>query len=165
MKTSNVARARRAESTRFTKLFADNFYQDSLAPAAVELTIEDLLPRSEVQFTLGDRHDHFPAHDLPLHVGVGVVFAGVIVAVLLDRLVRRELLQPDSVVVMQARFIVVDENRSRNMHGIDQRQPFLDTALPDAVLHLAGNIDKRHPRWRIEPELFAKAFHVATSPV
>ena len=74
-----------------------------LRPAAVELAVEDLLPRAEVEPALGDGDHDLAAHDLALQVGVGVVLAGPVVAVRGVRLVRRELLQPRVVIVVQAR--------------------------------------------------------------
>ncbi len=60
-----------------TVLFADDLDQDALAAAAVELAVEDLLPRAEVELAIGDGDHHFPAHDLALEVGVGVVLVPV----------------------------------------------------------------------------------------
>ena len=77
-------------------LLPDDLHQHALPPPAVELAVEDLLPRAEVQPAVGDRHDHLAAHDLALHVRVGVVLAGAVVPVAADRLVRRQLLQPAS---------------------------------------------------------------------
>src|SRR5262245_56439415 len=58
---------------------AEDLDQDSLRPAAVELAVEDLLPGAEVELAVGDGDDDLAAHDLPLHVGVGVVLAGAVV--------------------------------------------------------------------------------------
>ena len=60
---------------------ADDFHQDPLAPTAVELAVEDLLPGPEVELGLGDRYHDFAPHDLALHVGVSVIFAGTVVLV------------------------------------------------------------------------------------
>src|SRR5262249_44140621 len=57
-------------------LFSDDLDQHSLGPPAVELAVEDLLPRAEVELALGYRHHDLAAHDLALVVGVGVVLAG-----------------------------------------------------------------------------------------
>ncbi len=65
--------------------FSDDFYQDAFCAAAVELAVKDLFPRAEIEFALGDGDHHFPAHDLPLVMGVAVVFAGAIVMIGLRR--------------------------------------------------------------------------------
>ena len=57
-------------------LLPDYLHQHSLAPPAVELAVEDLLPRPEIEMSFRDRHHYLPAHDLPFHVSVCVVFAG-----------------------------------------------------------------------------------------
>src|SRR4030095_5026595 len=47
---------------------ADDFHQHALFPPAVELAVENLFPGPEVQPAVGDRHDDFASHDLPLDV-------------------------------------------------------------------------------------------------
>jgi hypothetical protein len=93
--------------------------QRAFPAPAVELAVEDLLPGSEVEFAAGDGHHHFAAHHLALHVRVGIVFAGAVVPVLRHRLVGRQLFEPLFVIRVQAGFIVVDENGSRDVHGVD----------------------------------------------
>src|SRR4051812_49017435 len=61
-------------STALGVSFADDLYKYTLLPAAVELAVEDLLPRTEVELPLGDRHHDLTPHDLAFQVGVGVVF-------------------------------------------------------------------------------------------
>ena len=46
------------------ELLSYDFYKHSLASAAVEFAVEDLLPRAEVEFACGDGDDYFPAHEL-----------------------------------------------------------------------------------------------------
>jgi hypothetical protein len=103
-----------------SRLFPNDLHQHPLLSAPVELPVQDLLPRPEVQPPLGYCHHDFPPHDLPLDVRVGVVLAGVVVALLAHRLVRSDLLQPGFIVVMQSRFVVVDEHRGRDVHWIYQ---------------------------------------------
>src|SRR5438046_416300 len=65
---------------------------------------------------LDNRDDDFPAHDLALKMSVGVVFARPVVSIGVRRSVRSKFFQPHFIVVMKARFIVVDEYRSGGMH-------------------------------------------------
>ena len=85
----------------------NDLYQHPLSPSAVELTVEDLLPRAEIEPPLRHRHHHLAAHHLALEVRVAVVFPGAVVLVVRNRLVRRQALQPGQVIRMQAVFIVV----------------------------------------------------------
>ena len=87
---------------------ADDFHQHPLSSPAVELAVEDLLPRPEVERAFGNGHHDLTAHDLALEMRVGVVLAGAVVIVLRGRLVRGELLEPDVVVVQEAVLAVVD---------------------------------------------------------
>ncbi len=52
----------------------------------------------KASFHPGDRIRDLAAHHLALQVSVGVVFAGIIVSVLGDRIVQRQLLQPGIVI-------------------------------------------------------------------
>ena len=92
-------------------LLADDLDEDALLAPAVELAVEDLLPSSEVQLSRGHRNDHFAAHDLTPNMRVGVVLACSVVMVMVDGFVRRQVLQPDLVVVMQSLLVIVDEDR------------------------------------------------------
>ena len=62
-------------------LFPDDLDQDSLRSSAIEFAVENLFPRTKVQFSVRHGDDHFPPHDLPLHVRIGVVLTGSVVAV------------------------------------------------------------------------------------
>ena len=106
--------------TSFVALLADNLYQNAFSAAAVKFAVEDLFPWAEIEFAFGDGDDDFAAHDLALQVGVGVIFAGAIVPVGAGRLVWREFFQPDFVVVMEPAFVVVDEHRRGDVHGVGQ---------------------------------------------
>jgi len=50
--------------------------------APIELAVEDLLPGPEVQTALGHRHDHLVVDEQVLEVGVPVVLAGGVVAII-----------------------------------------------------------------------------------
>ena len=63
-----------------------------LRPAAVELAVEDLLPRPEIEAAVGDRHDHLVVNEQVLEVRVAVVLAAAVVAVVAG--VRQELAAP-----------------------------------------------------------------------
>lgn len=99
------------------------------------------------------------AHYLTLHVGVGIVLAGIVVAILVDRPVRGEPLQPLRVILVQTSLVVVDEHRSGDVHGIDQNQPFSHAAFLQAFLYLRCEVQKGNARRRVELQFFAIALH------
>ena len=101
-----------------------------------------MFPRTEIQFPICDRDDNFAAHDLTLEMGVGVIFAGAIVLIAAGRIVRSEFFQPNLIIVMQARFVVVDEYRRRDVHGVDQTKTFTHTATLDEFLDLRRDVDE-----------------------
>ena len=69
-----------------------NFDEYALAAGAIKLAVKDLFPGAEVEFARGDRDYYLAAHDLSLHMCVGVIFAGAIVLILRNRFVRRQCL-------------------------------------------------------------------------
>ena len=62
-------------------LFPNNLHQHPLPPSPVELVIENVFPRAEMQLAARNGDDDFTAHDLAFVVGVGVVFAGAVVVI------------------------------------------------------------------------------------
>ena len=62
-------------------LLAEHLDHEPLRPAAVELEVEDRLPRAEVEPALGHRDDHLVVDEQVLEVRVAVVLAAAVVAV------------------------------------------------------------------------------------
>jgi hypothetical protein len=56
--------------------------------------------------------------------------------------------------VKQTRFVIVDENRSRDMHGIHQTQALLHPRFPNKVSYLRRYVDKLAFLSGFEPEFF-----------
>jgi hypothetical protein len=56
-------------------LFPNNLHQHPLASHAIELPVEDLLPRAEIQLAICYSHHYLPPHHLALVVRVGVALA------------------------------------------------------------------------------------------
>ena len=146
-------------------LFAYELNQDALPATTVELTVEDLLPGTEVQLTAGDRDDYLTAHDLPLQMGVSVVLAGAVVAIMADGLVRSQPLQPILIVLMEATFIIVDEHRSGYVHSVDECESLHDIALSQTILNLGRDVDEGPAPGNIEPEFLSVIFHLLHSCV
>lgn len=60
---------------------------------------------------------------------ISIIFECAIVLVARNRFVGSELLEPLFVVLMQSRFIIVNKDACRNMHGIDETEPLIYTGL------------------------------------
>ena len=60
--------------------------------------------------------------------------------------------------MVQPGLIIIDEDGCRDVHRVAQGEPFLDAALPEAILHLRGDVDECPSRRDIEPQFFAIAF-------
>ena len=96
--SGGCAAAGSSTTTAFQSL-PNNLHKYTLATTAIKFAVENLFPRTEIELPFGDGHNNFTAHDLSLHVRVGVVLAGTIMLVLRCGCVRREFLQPDIVIV------------------------------------------------------------------
>jgi hypothetical protein len=142
------------------RLFPNDFHEHAFAAVAVEFSVEDLFPGAEIELAFGDGDDDFAAEDLAFEMGVGVVFASVIVAVLIDWRVRREFLEPDFPIVHEAGFVVVDENRRANVHGVHEHEPFLHAAFADERGDVWRDVHETPARWDLHPEIVSQRFHV-----
>ena len=138
---------------RYEILLANNLDQDTLLSLPVELAIEYLFPRAEIQFAIGDGNDNFAPHDLPFDMRVGVRLARKIMSVSLW-IMGDMLFEPLHKVMMQPAFIVINENTRRNMHRVNQTDSFLYSTLLQRLLDLRCNVNEFYSLARVEPELF-----------
>ena len=125
--------------------FPDDLDQHALGPVAVELAVEDLLPRPEIQLAFGDGDDDFPTHDLTLQVSVGVVLAGAVVVIVVGVGVEgSDLFEPFAKVVVQAFFVVIDKNGSGDVHRVAKDDPLGDAAALNYLFNLGSDIQESH---------------------
>ncbi len=75
-------------------LFSNNLYQYPFLSSPIKLSVKNLLPGAEIEFSSGDGHHHLPAHDLAFQVGVAVVLPGPIMEILTDGFVGGQFFQP-----------------------------------------------------------------------
>ncbi len=141
-------------------LVSDYLNQNSFAPSSVEFSVEDLFPRPEIEFALGDRDDNFAAHDLALEMGVCVVFACLIVSIGARRSMWSEFFQPPLIIVMQSRFIVVDEHRCGNVHRVNQTKALGYTASLNQLPDFRCDIDEPASMRHFKPKMFCERFHL-----
>ena len=132
---------------------SDYFDEDPLSATAIEFAVEDLLPGTEVELSIGDRHDDLSAHNGAVKVGVRVIFAGVVMAILPVWFFRREVLEPLLIVRVQAAFVVVDKDTCRNVHGIDEAKTFTNSTLGKAFCNIFGDVEELSAPWNVKPKL------------
>src|SRR5215204_6877587 len=72
---------RLASLRRTLASIAHHLDHQPLRAAAVELAVEDRLPRSEIQLPVGDRQDDLVVHQQVLEVRVSVVLASAVMPV------------------------------------------------------------------------------------
>ncbi len=149
-------RRRPAERRR---LLANDLNQHSFFAPPVKLSVEDLFPWSEVKLSVRDRDHHFAAHDLALQMRIRVVLASAIMQISRDGLVRRELLKPLVVIVMQPGLVIIDKDRRSDVHRIYQGQAFPDAALTDTGVDLGGYVNEGAASRSFKPQFFAVTLH------
>ena len=137
---------------------ADNFDEDTFAAEAVEFAVEDLFPRTEVEFPVGDGDDDFATHDGAFEVGVGVVL-GPVVGVLGPGFLGGEFFQPAFEVLMEAGLVIVDEHAGADVHGVAEQEAIGDRAVTEAADDVGSDVDESASGGDIEPEFLAVAFH------
>src|SRR4051812_16866801 len=111
-------------SGKVRTLHAHHLHDDTLLASAIELGVEDLLPRAEVELALGDRHHHLVSHDRALQMRVGVVLAGLVMAVRQSR--RRELLEPDLEILDEPVLPVIHVHARGDVHRRHKHHPLGD---------------------------------------
>ena len=61
---------------------------------------------------------------------------------------------------MKAWFVVVDEYRSRDVHGVDQAKAFADTTLANEFLNLWRDVNESASARYFKPEMLGERFHL-----
>jgi hypothetical protein len=145
------------------KSLANNFYKHSLSPSPIEFAVEDLFPRAEVKLAASNGYHNFTAHYLAFHMGISIVLACVIVAIVVDRLVWSELFEPNGIVAMEAVLIIIYENRGSDVHCVNKNESISDAALANAFINIRRDVDECYSGLGIEPQLFSITFQ-AESP-
>ena len=73
--------------------------------------------------------------------------------------VPRQFFQPQFIIVMKPRFVVVDEYRSGDVHGVHQTKTFGHAAPVNEFLNLRRNVDESASIRYFEPKMFRERFH------
>ena len=144
--------------TGFCHSFSDYLNQHSFASASIELGIEDSLPWSQVEPSRGDRHDDLVVNQHRFEMRVAIGLSGLMVFV--GGIPGRECLQPGFDIVDQSGFVVVDVDPGGDVHGGDQREALLDSALAHDFLHLRRDVYVLMFVGSVEGEIFSVRFHV-----
>lgn len=139
------------------RLLPNDFYDRPLFPLSIELGIEDSLPRSEIEFALGDRQGYRLVQKQTLEVRVPVILTSLMVAIVFAK--GRELLQPLVDVLNQPGFVVVHVDSGGDVHRRDERQPLFHSALPHGCFHLRSDVDVVSMLLRIEFQVLSMTLH------
>lgn len=144
------------------ELFAHHFNDHSLVALAIELGIENLLPGTEVELPIRDRHDDFVMDDERFEMRVSVVFAGLMMLVVLTKWSQR--LQPLVDVFDQPALVVIDIHARSYMHGRDKNHAIFNPGLFQSALHLRRQMYVGSLRFRMHREVFGVEFHTPHLP-
>src|SRR3989304_6655832 len=116
-------RCRPAPEVRRTlaPLFADDLHHHPLAASAVELSVEDLLPRPQIESPLSHRQHHLVVDEGALEMGVAIILAGAVVLVVAAG--GSQCLHPLPKVFPGALLVIVDPDSGGNVHRTNKAQP------------------------------------------
>src|SRR5262252_7575372 len=162
---SSVARGRTSrrdrtrERGRQIPLHAHHFDDDALSALSIELRIEQLFPRSEIEFAVRNRHHDLMAHDRAFQMRVGIVFAGLVMPVVEAR--GRELLQPHLKVADQTVFPVVHIHSGGDVHRRHEHRSVFDAARVHDRRDFIRDADELLTFFRVEPEIVGVDLHSA----
>lgn len=140
------------------QLLTNNLHKQPLLAIAVELVIKDVLPRAEMELAVSDRYNDLPTHDLSFQVGIGVIFKAIVL-ILAVRFLRGQLFQPDLIVVVQARFVVVNEHAGGNVHSRTEHKAVLYAAILHQPLDFLMYGHDSPPLGYIHPYFFGQVLH------
>jgi hypothetical protein len=145
-----------ADKPNFPCLLPNNLHKHSFSSATIELTVKDLFPRPKIELSFGNGNDHFPPHNLPFQMRIGIVFPRAVVVIAVDRLMRSQLFEPDLEIMVETSLVVVYEDGGSYMHGIYKTDAFLNSALSDAFLYRLRYIYESPTVWHLKPQLFGQ---------
>src|SRR3954454_4204023 len=154
-------------------LFTHHLDHQSLRAAAVELAVEDRLPRPQVELPVSDRQDDLVVHQQVLQMRVAVVLAAAVVPVVagvgqeLARYVvrrllparRRDLVEPLQRVLLETGLVVVHPDGGGDVHRRDEHHPLRDAGLVDGALHVLGDPDELAPAPSVEGHVLGVRLH------
>ncbi len=89
-------------------------------------------------------------------MGISIVFAGAIMSVSRGRCVWRQFFQPNLIIMVKPALVIVDEDRSSDVHGVDEAKAFGHTAPANEFLDLRCDVDKPPSIRYLEPKMFGK---------
>ena len=85
-----------------------DFHENPFFSSSIKFTVKNLLPCAKIQIPFCYGNNHFPTHDLPLHMGIRIVLTHIVL-VLRNRFMGGQFLQPEFIVVMKAGFIIINK--------------------------------------------------------
>ena len=141
---------RQSDTLLFPSL-SDDFDDDPFAALPIEFTVEEALPRTKVNTAIGDRQDYLVMEQEIFEVGIAIVFTCLMMAI--AGIFGCQLLCPFHDVAVEARFLVLDDDRCREVHGRYQGQTFLDSAITNDAFDVVGDRDDFFALFGLEGEI------------
>jgi hypothetical protein len=138
---------------------SDDFHQDPLSSFAVEFAVEDPFPWAKVERSVRDGDDDLATHDRAFEMGVGIIFESI-VPILAVRFLGRQRLEPFLEILVQSRFIVVDEYGSGDVHRVAKEESIPDSGFPKAFFDIGRDMEKLSTSFDVVFKNFPKRFHI-----
>src|SRR4051812_37080023 len=94
---------------------------------------------------------------------IRIVFSGSVVLILRSGSVRRQFLQPYLVIMQQSAFIIIDENRGCDVHGVDETKSFSHTTLSHQAFDCVRDIHETPAAFDLKPQMLRQRLHSLAS--
>jgi hypothetical protein len=132
-------------------LRSDDFDDDPFGALPIEFAVEKALPGTKVDPAIGDGQDNLVMEQEVFEVSIAVVLACLVMAI--GGIFGCQLLCPFHDVTVEARFLVLDDDRCGEVHGGYQGQTFLDSAFTNDAFDVVGDGEDFFARFGVEGEV------------
>ena len=143
-------------------LLSDDLDDDPFGTLPIEFAVEKALPGSKVDLAIGDGQNDLVMQQEVFEVGIAVVLACLVMAI--GGIFGCQLLCSFHDVAVEARFLVLDDDRCGEVHGRYESQTFLDAAFTNDAFDIVGDGDDFFSFLFVEGEVGGMGFHETFTP-
>lgn len=143
-------------------LLSDDLDDDPFGALPIEFAVEEALPRAKVDPAIGDGQDDLVMQQEVFEVGIAVILTCLVMAI--GGIYGCKLLGPFHDVAVEARFLILDDNRCGEVHGRYEGQTFLDAAFTNDAFNVVGDGDDFFSFLCVEGKVGGMGFHETVPP-
>src|SRR5260370_33660189 len=104
------------------------FDDDTLGTLPIKLAVEDTLPGTSIEFAIGNGNDDLVMEQEVFEMGITIIFARLVMVIVW--IFGRQFLHPLHDIAVEAGFLVVDDDRSSDVHSHSKRETVPTPTIP-----------------------------------